>query len=101
MAKAQTEGEIRELAGRVAEAAGVLLYDLELGRKGPRWVLTIYIDRPGDSVTLADGSRDLIWTDATPPDLTMLAIIFAVGMVLLVIGTLIFKRLEPAFAKVL
>jgi len=54
MAKAQTEGEIRELAGRVAEAAGVVLYDLELGRKGPRWVLTIYIDRPGDSVTLAD-----------------------------------------------
>jgi ribosome maturation factor RimP len=54
MAWESTEKEVRELARAVAEAAGVELYDLELGRKGPRWVLTVYIDRPGGSVTLAD-----------------------------------------------
>ncbi len=31
----------------------------------------------------------------------MLAVIFAIGVVIIVIGTIIFKRLEPAFAKVL
>ncbi len=44
---------------------------------------------------------ELIWTPATPPDLAMLAIVFTIGIVIIIIGTLIFKRLEPAFAKVL
>ena len=35
------------------------------------------------------------------PDLAVLAVIFATGVVILVIGTIVFKRLEPAFAKVL
>jgi ABC-type polysaccharide/polyol phosphate export permease len=43
----------------------------------------------------------LTWTSAQPPDFQMLAIILAVGVVIIIIGTLIFKRLEPAFTKVL
>lgn len=54
MTRGSQQAEIREIAARVATATGVELYDLELGRKGPRWVLTIFIDRPGGSVTLAD-----------------------------------------------
>jgi ABC-type polysaccharide/polyol phosphate export permease len=53
------------------------------------------------SVETADGGRDLIWTTATPPDLPLLALIFASGLVFIVIGTIVFKRLEPAFAKLL
>jgi ABC-type polysaccharide/polyol phosphate export permease len=49
----------------------------------------------------ADGGRDLIWTDATPPDFEFLIIIFAIGIVFTLIGTIVFKRLEPAFAKIL
>jgi lipopolysaccharide transport system permease protein/teichoic acid transport system permease protein len=49
----------------------------------------------------ADGGRELIWTTATAPDLPMLALIFASGVVFIVIGTIVFKRLEPAFAKLL
>jgi lipopolysaccharide transport system permease protein/teichoic acid transport system permease protein len=48
-----------------------------------------------------DADGELMWTPATAPDLGLLAIVFATGVVILVIGTLIFKRLEPAFAKVL
>ena len=44
---------------------------------------------------------ELSWTAATAPDLGVLLAIFVSGLVFLVIGTLIFKRLEPAFAKVL
>jgi lipopolysaccharide transport system permease protein/teichoic acid transport system permease protein len=43
----------------------------------------------------------LVWTDAVPPDFEMLAIIFFSGIVFILIGTIVFKRLEPAFAKVL
>jgi ABC-type polysaccharide/polyol phosphate export permease len=53
------------------------------------------------SVPAADGRNDLVWTPAIPPDLTTLAVILATGVVFLAIGTLVFKRLEPAFAKVL
>ena len=49
----------------------------------------------------ADGGQALTWTAATPPDLGLLAAILASGLVILVIGTVIFKRLEPAFAKIL
>ena len=46
-------------------------------------------------------TEKLIWTDAILPDFQILAVIFASGIVITIIGTLIFKRLEPAFAKVL
>ncbi len=56
-----------------------------------------------DVVDAATGetSTRLVWTDAVPPDFEMLAIIFTSGIVIILIGTVIFKRLEPAFAKVL
>ena len=58
-----------------------------------------------DSIVVIDEAGnvkdELIWTSATPPDFQMLAVIFASGLVFIVIGVLIFKRLEPAFAKVL
>ena len=46
-------------------------------------------------------SSKLVWTDAVPPDFQMLGVIFASGIVIILIGTIIFKRLEPSFAKVL
>jgi ABC-type polysaccharide/polyol phosphate export permease len=46
-------------------------------------------------------TEELMWTPATLPDFGMLALIFASGIVITTIGTLVFKRLEPAFAKVL
>ena len=54
-----------------------------------------------DTVVMSDGTEELIWTPATPPDLWMLAIIFVSGLVILAIGAIIFKRLEPAFGKIL
>jgi ABC-type polysaccharide/polyol phosphate export permease len=42
-----------------------------------------------------------IWTDPVPPDLLLLGAVLASGVGLLVLGVLVFKRLEPAFAKVL
>jgi lipopolysaccharide transport system permease protein/teichoic acid transport system permease protein len=44
---------------------------------------------------------ELYWTTPTAPDLPVLAIVFTIGVVIAVIGVIIFKRLEPAFAKVL
>jgi lipopolysaccharide transport system permease protein/teichoic acid transport system permease protein len=43
----------------------------------------------------------LEWTPATLPDFQMLALIFASGVVITIIGTFVFKRLEPSFTKVL
>jgi ABC-type polysaccharide/polyol phosphate export permease len=43
----------------------------------------------------------LSWTGAVPPNLIALAFVLVVGLVLCVLGALVFKRLEPAFAKVL
>lgn len=53
------------------------------------------------AVETADGGRDLVWTTATPPDLQMLALIFFMGVGFVILGTIVFKRLEPAFAKLL
>jgi lipopolysaccharide transport system permease protein/teichoic acid transport system permease protein len=53
------------------------------------------------TTTTASGSTQLVATAPTAPDLPILALILATGLVFLAIGTLIFKRLEPAFAKVL
>jgi len=44
---------------------------------------------------------DLIWKNARPAELESLFIIFVIGVILAIIGVLIFTRLEPAFAKVL
>ena len=53
-----------------------------------------------DEITGEIGEQ-LVWTDAVPPDFEMLGIIFASGVVIVIIGTVVFKRLEPTFAKVL
>jgi ribosome maturation factor RimP len=50
----RAEETVREMADRVAEAAGLEVYDVDLGRSGSRWILTVYLDRPGGSVGLAD-----------------------------------------------
>jgi lipopolysaccharide transport system permease protein/teichoic acid transport system permease protein len=44
---------------------------------------------------------DLVWTSPTAPDPAILAVVLASGVVITLIGVLVFKRLEPAFAKVL
>ncbi len=59
------------------------------------------LDRVDLETGLPSDSGTLVWTDAVPPDLQMLAAIFASGVVFILIGTLIFKRLEPNFTKVL
>jgi len=48
-----------------------------------------------------DADGGLIWTLATPPEWAHLGAIFVSGLVIIILGTLVFKRLEPAFAKVL
>ncbi len=52
----------------------------------------LYLDKATDK---------LDWKPAVHPDFAMLAVILVVGVIITIIGTLIFKRLEPAFAKVL
>jgi homopolymeric O-antigen transport system permease protein len=47
------------------------------------------------------GRRVLDWSPATHPNFTVLAVILAVGVVFTIIGTIVFKRAEPAFAKIL
>ena len=43
----------------------------------------------------------LAWTSPTAPDMGVLALVFTIGVVIATIGIIVFKRLEPAFAKVL
>ena len=43
----------------------------------------------------------LEWTAPTAPNVEVLAAIFVTGMVILIVGTIVFKRLEPNFAKIL
>jgi lipopolysaccharide transport system permease protein/teichoic acid transport system permease protein len=45
--------------------------------------------------------EQLVWLEAVPPDFQVLAVIFTIGVIFTFIGVLVFKRLEPAFAKVL
>ncbi len=47
----------------------------------------------------ADGG--VTWSAPVAPDLGLLAALFGVSLLLLVVGTWFFKRLEPAFAKIL
>jgi ABC-type polysaccharide/polyol phosphate export permease len=51
--------------------------------------------------TTGDVREVLTWTEATLPDFPMIALLFVSGVVFTIIGTLVFKRVEPAFAKVL
>jgi len=53
------------------------------------------VDETGEVV------EKLAWFPATMPDFGILAVIFATGIVITIIGTIVFKRLEPAFAKIL
>jgi lipopolysaccharide transport system permease protein/teichoic acid transport system permease protein len=48
-----------------------------------------------------DANGQTGWSPPVPPDLVLLGILLAISLVLLVLGTWFFKRLEPAFAKVL
>ena len=50
--------------------------------------------------TLMESYRDVIYDDRLPA-WTALGVLLAVSLVLLAVATLIFKRLEPSFAKVL
>ncbi len=59
------------------------------------------LDRVDPVTGMPSDDGVLAWTPAVPPDFQMLALIFASGIVIIVIGTLIFKRLEPSFTKVL
>jgi homopolymeric O-antigen transport system permease protein len=54
-----------------------------------------------DAITRADGHKELFWKAGVHPDFFMLAIIFVTGIIFIVVGTIVFKRLEPAFAKLL
>jgi ABC-type polysaccharide/polyol phosphate export permease len=49
---------------------------------------------------ILEGYRDAIYYGRAP-DLRLLGIVFLASLVLLVVATIFFKRLEPAFAKVL
>jgi ABC-type polysaccharide/polyol phosphate export permease len=52
-------------------------------------------------LTIDPLTDELMWTPAVLPDFQVLAIIFVAGVVITIIGTVIFQRLAPAFAKVL
>jgi ABC-type polysaccharide/polyol phosphate export permease len=49
----------------------------------------------------ADADGTITWGPAGAPDLASLGVLLGIAMVLLILGTWLFKRLEPAFAKVL
>ena len=74
---------------------------LQPGRTAAGVVPQGHLRQPGRHHDWPTARRELIWTPATHPDLPMLALIFVTGVVFVVIGTIIFKRLEPAFAKLL
>jgi ribosome maturation factor RimP len=59
---ADAEEQIRELLAPILESSGLSLWDLEFQKKGPKWLLRVYIDRESGGVTLDDCeavSRDL------------------------------------------
>ena len=54
--------EIRQILDPILESMGLMLWEMEFQRHGPKWLLRIYIDRESDGVTLNDCehvSRDL------------------------------------------
>jgi ABC-type polysaccharide/polyol phosphate export permease len=48
-----------------------------------------------------ESANGLGWTAPEPPNLAALAFVLGVGVIFCLLGALVFKRLEPAFAKVL
>jgi ABC-type polysaccharide/polyol phosphate export permease len=62
-------------------------------------LLTAYRRVIYGQVAVVDGEE--VWTAPVPPDLAQLGVLLVISVVLLVLGTWFFKRLEPAFAKVL
>jgi ribosome maturation factor RimP len=59
---ADTAEQIRGLLDPILASLGLSLWDMELQKHGPAWLLRIYIDREGKGVTLDDCeavSRDL------------------------------------------
>ncbi|MGE5809324.1 MAG: ribosome maturation factor RimP [Nitrospirota bacterium] len=59
---ADTAEQIRGILDPILASRGLSLWDMELQKHGPSWLLRIYIDREGTGVTLDDCeavSRDL------------------------------------------
>jgi ribosome maturation factor RimP len=53
---------IRQILDPILESMGLVLWDIEFQKHGPKWLLRIYIDRESGGVTLSDCeqvSRDL------------------------------------------
>jgi ABC-type polysaccharide/polyol phosphate export permease len=50
--------------------------------------------------TILESYRDAIYYERAP-DFVLLGIVFGASLILLIVGTIFFKRLEPSFAKVL
>ena len=50
-------GEIRQILDPILESMGLLLWDIEFQRHGPKWLLRIYIEREDGGVTLDDCER--------------------------------------------
>jgi len=54
--------EIRRILDPILESMGLVLWDMDFQKQGPKWLLRIYIDRETGGVTLSDCetvSRDL------------------------------------------
>ena len=54
--------QIEQILDPILASLGLVLWDLEFKKDGPRWLLRVYIDRDGAAVTLSDCetvSRDL------------------------------------------
>ena len=53
------------------------------------------------TVVVKPNGKALVWAPPQPPDLYALLFLLIMGFMLLAFGTWVFKRLEPAFSKVL
>ncbi|MFA5072385.1 MAG: ribosome maturation factor RimP [Nitrospirota bacterium] len=60
-----TVKEIQERLNPILESLGLLLWDIEFQKQGPKWLLRIYIDREAGGVTLDD-------CEAVSKDLSMI-----------------------------
>jgi lipopolysaccharide transport system permease protein len=65
----------------------------------PSWIKTIYALNP--MVSVIDGFRWCLFGDQTPIDPVKFGISAGVGIVLLVIGTITFRKMEKDFADVI
>jgi ABC-type polysaccharide/polyol phosphate export permease len=78
------------------------LYSIEMlrgaGGRVPEWIVDILLLNP--FAILFSSYRDVIY-HGVAPDWTALLALLGVSVVLVALTTLLFKRLEPAFAKVL